>query len=173
MFNRCTVITPCNTPCRKLGNRATKGIIPVVQGLVSTKYPGREIVLQGNKSFLCQPCFRKLESLIRLRSQIVEKECKIMDGIEKSVACGVITLTENASPTRHTSPEPSSPPKVATPWRRPVLVSLRTRALGVSLATIIIIFISLHGIQIIHRQEDLLFLLQLVPHHEVHENGKG
>ena len=167
----CTVIS-CNTPRRKLGSRGTTGIIPVIQGLVSTKYPGREIVLQEDKSYLCQPCFRKLESLVRLRSQLVEKECKMMDGIEKSVLCGVITLTENASPTRHTSPEPSSPPEVTTPRRHPVLISPRTRTLrtlGVSLATIDL----LHDILIIHRQEDLLFLLQPVSHHEVHGNGKG
>ena len=128
---RCSVCSATITSSRarrKLGSQATRRIIPFMQGLLSRRFPGSEMVVQESTSYICQPCFRRLQAVIKMRCQLVERECKIMDDLERCVSCGVISLSESetatsstlGTPTRHRRRGISaSPLTTMTPPRQP------------------------------------------------------
>ena len=94
---------------RKLGSRATKQVIPVFKDLLERKYPGFQLEtrLEGDDSYLCVPCFQRLEGVMRLRRQLADKEMKVEEHLDKSIAAGALTLVEVRVPV--TSPL-STPP---------------------------------------------------------------
>lgn len=73
---------------RKLGSRATKQVVLVFKDLVERKYPGfrLETRLEGDDSYLCVPCFRRLEGVMRLRQQLADKEMKVEEHLDNSIA---------------------------------------------------------------------------------------
>ena len=129
----CSVVVESSTTRQKLGSRATKHIIPVIQGLTSRIYHGSEILLvDTSSSYLCQPCFRRLETVSKLRCKLKENEVRIMDDIQKCVSSGFISLTATsesirsstltATPTRSRIPSVhASSHTAATPQRQRVL----------------------------------------------------
>ena len=111
----CSMQIESSTSRRKLGSRATKHIIPIVQGLAARKCHGSEILLD-DASYLCQPCFRRLETVSKLRQKLKENEIRIMDDIQRCVTSGLISLVS-------TSLDICSSPLTATPTRPRVRTS--------------------------------------------------
>ena len=82
---------------RKLGSRSTKHVISVLTEMVDRRYPGFRVtgtLLEADESYVCVPCFRRLEGVIKLRHQLADKQRKVIVDLEKSVCSGVISLSE-------------------------------------------------------------------------------
>ena len=100
---------------RKLGSRATKHVIPLFTEILEEKFPGfcvTEAHIEADDSYLCQPCFRRLDSMIKLKHQLQEKRKMVADNLERSVSAGAVSLTGRA-------PRPSSP-CTPSPAKRPL-----------------------------------------------------
>ena len=93
----CSQCIPHVSNRRKLGSHATKQVIPVFKDLAERKYPGfrLETQLEGEDSYLCVPCFRRLEGVIRLRRQLADKEMQVEEHLTTSVAGGTLTLVQD------------------------------------------------------------------------------
>ena len=55
----------------------------------------------ADDSYLCLPCFRRLDGVINLQQQLADKRKKIAEDLEKSVSAGAVSVTERV-------PEPST-----------------------------------------------------------------
>ena len=73
------------------------------------KYPGfrLETRLEGDDSYLCVPCFRRLEGVMRLRRQLADNEMKVEEHLDNSIAAGALALVEVQVP------GPSTPPRTS------------------------------------------------------------
>ena len=103
----CSIFVTNVSARRKLGSRATRHVIPVFREIVEEKYPGycvTEAQLVADDSYLCLPCFRRLDGVINLQQQLADKRKKIAEDLEKSVSAGAVSVTERV-------PEPSTRPR--------------------------------------------------------------
>ena len=108
----CSIFVTNVSARRKLDSRATRHVIPVFREIVEEKYPGycvTEAQLVADDSYLCLPCFRRLDGVINLQQQLADKRKKIAEDLEKSVSAGAVSVTERV-------PEPSTP---LPPAKRP------------------------------------------------------
>ena len=73
------------------------------------KYPGfrLETRLEGDNSYLCVPCFQRLEGVMRLRRQLVDEEMKVEEHLDNSIGVGALPLVEVQVP------GPSMPPQTS------------------------------------------------------------
>ena len=133
----CSQYIPHGSNRRKLGSHATKQVIPVFKNLVERTYPGFRLQtrLEGEESYLCVPCFRRLEGVTRLRRQFADKEIQVVEHMATSVAGGILTLVEDLSNSFLRTPPRTSHANVGsiTPrggGRRRVSTSRRTITTG-------------------------------------------
>jgi hypothetical protein len=69
--------------------------------IVKEKYPGfsvSEAHLQADDSYLCVPCFRRLESMKKLKQQLEDKRRKVAEDLARSVSVEIVSLSGPATP---------------------------------------------------------------------------
>ena len=82
----CSLSLPSKAKRRLLlSDRTTKDIVDVFSELVYRKYPSARETLVTESSFLCQPCFRRLEGILKLRRQLAVREKLVEDALEQSI----------------------------------------------------------------------------------------
>ena len=73
----CCLSLPRTAKRRILSSPATKHVIPILNEFIERNYPGVSERLVADGLLLCMPCFRTLEGILKIRSQLSDKECAL------------------------------------------------------------------------------------------------
>lgn len=111
---------------RRLSSSGTREVISVFVEIIERKYPGTREGLVVEGSFMCQPCFRRLEGIHKLRRQLLEKERMVEDAfIDRRILTPDIAPSTSAMCTPPRSLRPRV--EVSTPRRRRSRIDTPTR----------------------------------------------
>ena len=113
----CSLSLPSTAKRRLLfSDRTTKDIVDVFSKIVYRKHPSARETLMTERSLLCQPCFRRLEGILKLRRQLAVREKTVEDALQHSIltshpaSIAGSSASEPRSPAAHTSAI-STPPR--------------------------------------------------------------
>ena len=113
----CSLSLPSTAKRRLLlSDRITKDIVDVFSEIVYRKYPSARETLVTERSLLCQPCFRRLEGILKLRRQLAMREKMVEDTLEHSILTSYPASIASSSASEPRSPAaPTS--AISTPPR--------------------------------------------------------
>ena len=101
----CSLSLPSTARRRLLLSDRTTDMVDVFSEIVCRKYPSaRRETLVTERSLLCQPCFRRLEGILKLRRQLAVREKMVEDALQHS-----ILTSHPASIASSSASEPRSP----------------------------------------------------------------